>query len=80
MSKHDQSSITFPKSVFDGLHRDISQAHCSLSALVDLLRGNAQPDPACLAHLLSYIDTALVASDEVMSQYMSAAVNGGQHV
>lgn len=70
MAKPDQSTITFPKSVFNGLHRDISQAHCSLSVLVDLLRGNVQPDPYCLAHLLSYIDTALVASDEVISGYI----------
>lgn len=62
--------VAFPKSVIDGIHRDISQAHCSLGVLVELLRGNGQPDPMGLAHVLSYIENALVASDEVISKYM----------
>lgn len=71
MSNNDQSPIAFPKSVIDGIHRNISQAHCSLSVLVELLRGNGQPDPSGLAHVLKYIENALEESDEVISGYLS---------
>lgn len=63
--------ISIPAPVLNGVLRDISKAHCSLGVLVELLRGNSQPDPASLAHLLEYIEGALENSDDIVSKYMS---------
>ena len=70
MSTNNESTITFPKSVINGVLLDISKAHCSLSVLVELLRGNGNPDPMGLAHVLEYIESALEESDNVISGYM----------
>lgn len=64
-------SISIPAPVMNTLLRDISKAHCSLGVLIDLLRGNGQPDPASLAHILEYIEDALEKSDQTMNQYMA---------
>lgn len=65
------ASISIPAPVVNALLREIAQAHCSLGVLVELLRGNGQPDPGSLAFLLEYIETALEKSDQTMNQYMA---------
>jgi|GEM_PF-3618143 len=82
MISQNQSPIAFPKAIIDGIHRDISQAHCSLNALVDLLRSDGQPDPRCLADVLKYIETALEESDNILSAHLAQRANaasGGHH-
>lgn len=71
MSTLDHSAIIFPRRVVDAIHHDIAQAHCTLTALIQMLRGHSDPDPQCLAHLLVYMEMSLQKTDQVISDFIA---------
>lgn len=60
--------ITLQQQLASNVRDAIAKAHLSLHAVIQMLRvDGVNPDPACLAHLLEYIEGELIECDELLS-------------